>query len=54
MASSKLEPDGKRISMMSNDDLIKLSSSDSGKKAHKARTELDKRGVNYTATEESA
>ena len=39
----KIEPNGKPISMHSNEELYNLLHSDNKKKAHKARMELEKR-----------
>jgi hypothetical protein len=44
--AARIEANGKITAMMSNVDLIKLAEA-KGKKGHKARTELQKRGVEF-------
>jgi len=47
--STKIEVDGKGMAMFNNAELVKLTEGENGKKAHKARTELNKRSYDFNS-----
>ena len=47
MASAKLRANEQKVSMMSNEEILRYAKGEKGKVRAKARKEADRRGLNY-------